>query len=564
MKASEWTYQRPDMEDLSKRFHEELTRFESATSEIEQWNVLQAINDLSDEFETMYMVAFIRHTQDTSDEQMLLEKQFFDAALPTFEGWNSEIKTALLNSKFRAELEQRMGRQVFSLAEAAVKTYAPEVEDDLRKENELSSKHMVWLAQAKIPFDGAEKSLNEMNPYYQSPDRTVRKSAWDAVYAWMSERASDFDNLYHDLVSVRTSIARKLGYENFVGLGYARMSRVDYTQADVAKFRTAVKEHVVPLLADMAEQQRQRIGVDTLTYYDKSYRFGTGNPTPKGDMDWIEGKASDMYNALSPETGAFFKFMRDNELLDLKRRPNKAMMGYCTYLAGYKSPFVFSLDNGTAFDVIVVTHEAGHAFQKYMNERFDVPEYRNPTKESAEIFSKSMELFTWPWMEQFFLEDTVKFKYDHLVSSLGEIAYVSMYDEFQEVSYAHPEWTIEERRKAFREIQRTYEPYLDANGQPYLEEGYGFHSFNHIYRVPFYTIDYALAQICAFQFWQEAQADEASAWEKYIALAKLSGSLPFQQLITRAGLRSPFEDGCVADVAATVGAYLAGVDDKAL
>ncbi len=564
MKLTEWMYERPDMETLAEQFRDAMVEFNEANSEISQWSVLQSIYQIFDEFETMYNISFIRHTQDTSDEVWLTEKRFFDEALPTFQGWQAKLMRAMLDSQFRGKLEERIGCQAFLLAASSVKTYSSAVEDELRKENEQSTNHLVWISQAKIDFDGEAKTLSEMLVYQQSQDRGVRKNALNAVYSWMQERAEQFDTLYHDLVSVRTSIARQLGFEDFVGLGYARMNRIDYNREDVARFREAVKRHIVPLLTELAERQRQRIGVNTLTYYDAPFRFSSGNPRPRGDMEWVEATAAGMYDELSPETGAFFRFMRENELMDLKKRPNKAMMGYCTYVPGYASPFIFSLDNGTSFDVIVVTHEAGHAFQKYMNQHTDVPEYRNPTKETAEIYSKSMELFTWPWMEKFFGKDTEKFKFDHMVSSLGEIAYVAMYDEFQEMSYSHPEWTREQRRQAFRRLQATYEPYIDTEGHPYLEGGYSFHMFQHIYRVPFYTIDYALAQVSAFQFWSEAERNRSEAWEKYITLTKLSGSRPFQQLLQTAGLRSPFEDRCVAEVIAAVKSYLDNVNDKIL
>ncbi len=212
----------------------------------------------------------------------------------------------------------------------------------------------------------------------------------------------------------------------------------------------------------------------------------------------------------------------------------------------------------------MLTHEAGHAFQAYSSRHVEHNAYLFPTSESAEIHSMSMEFFAWPWMEKFFEEDTDKYKFDHLASALQFIPYGVSVDEFQHFVYANPDATPQERKSAWREIEKKYLPHLNYEGSDYLERGGFWHKQGHIFNTPFYYIDYTLAQICAFQFWKRSREDREAAWRDYIHLCGLGGSLSFTALVREAGLISPFEDGCVSSVIGQIEEWLNSVDDKAL
>jgi M3 family oligoendopeptidase len=176
----------------------------------------------------------------------------------------------------------------------------------------------------------------------------------------------------------------------------------------------------------------------------------------------------------------------------------------------------------------------------------------------------SMEFFTWPWMELFFKEDTEKYKYAHLSSSLLFIPYGVAVDEFQHLIYEHPEWTPEERKAAWKKVESIYLPHRDYDGIPYLEAGGFWQKQGHIYQSPFYYIDYTLAQLCAFQFWKRDRENHEEAWKDYLAICKLGGSRSFLELVEAGGLESPFKDGVVDSVVRTIEQYLDSVDDKAL
>ncbi|MCM3132250.1 M3 family oligoendopeptidase [Paenibacillus polysaccharolyticus] len=564
MKFSEYTYTRPDLEHIKTSFGELLKGFEAASTVEEQSEFMDKINALRNDFETQAQLVYIRHSIDTNDEFYKAENEFLDDSQPVVQEYITDFYRALVNSKFRAELEKKWGPQLFQLAEQALKTFSPEIIEDLQKENKLSTEYNQLIASAKIPFEGEERTLPQLHPFELSTDRSMRERASEARYTFMAEHEAEFDRIYDELVKVRTQIAKKLGYPSYVELGYDRMNRTDYNAEMVANFRAQVRDYIVPVATKLRERQRSRIDVDTLYFYDQGFSFKTGNPTPKGDPDWIVENGKRMYAELSPETDVFFQMMTDNELMDLVSKKGKQGGGYCTFLNDYKVPFIFSNFNGTSGDIDVLTHEAGHAFQVYESRNFAVPEYNWPTFESAEIHSMSMEFFTWPWMELFFKEDTDKYKFDHLSSALLFIPYGVAVDEFQHFVYANPDATPTERKQAWRNIEKIYLPHINYKDNAYLEQGGFWHKQGHIFSSPFYYIDYTLAQICAFQFWKRSNEDMKSAWADYLTLCKAGGSLSFTGLVELAGLKSPFEDGCVSSVIGEIEAWLDGVNDKAL
>lgn len=564
MKFHEYPYERPDLKQIEARFNELLEQFKAASSFEEQDRLMKAVNKLRSETDTMIQIAQVRHTIDTTDSFYKKEQDVLDEMEPIIKSLVTQYYDALVHSKFRSELEQKWGKQLFSLAEFSLKSFSQEVIEDLQLENKLSSEYTKLIASAKIDFEGEERNLSQLVPFQLSTDREMRKKANEAKYTFSLENEEKLDDLYDQLVKVRTKIAHKLGFNNFVELGYVRMDRTDFNAEMVAKFRDQVAELIVPVATKLKEKQRERIGVEELQYYDDRFSFKTGNATPKGDPEWIIQNGKRMYAELSQETNEFFNFMLDNGLLDLVAKKGKAGGGYCTVLREYKAPFIFSNFNGTSGDIDVLTHEAGHAFQVYSSRDYEVPEYHFPTYEACEIHSMSMEFFTWPWMELFFQEDTDKYKFNHLAGSLSFIPYGVAVDEFQHFVYGNPDATPAERKQAWRDIEKKYLPHRIYDENDYLERGGFWHQQGHIFGSPFYYIDYTLAQICAFQFWKKANENSEKAWADYLHLCNQGGSQSFTELVKVAKLISPFEDGCVKSVIGDIESWLDSVDDKAL
>ncbi|MBC2724672.1 M3 family oligoendopeptidase [Desulfosporosinus sp.] len=564
MKFKEFTYRRPDLSQVETEFSKLLATFDQAEDVEQQDLAMIAINKLRNQFESSEQLVHIRHTINTTDPFYEEEQSFFDDGMPIYQGLISRYYQSLVNSKFRQALEEKWGKQLFIKAELTIKTFAPEIIEDLQLENKLSSDYTKLLASAKIMFEGEERNLPGLVPFQLSTDRATRKRANEAKYAFFKANEGRLDEIYDGLVKVRSRIAQKLGYPNFIELGYARMMRSDYSPDMVANFRKQVKESIVPAASKLRERQRRRLGTADLTYYDEKFNYQTGNAYPHGDSEWIVDNGRRMYNELSAETGEFFQFMVDNELMDLVSKKGKAGGGYCAYISQYQVPYIFSNFNGTSGDIDVLTHEAGHAFQVYRSKHFQIPEYHWPTYEACEIHSMSMEFFTWPWMDLFFKEDTDKYKYTHLSDALLFIPYGVSVDEFQHYVYAHPEASPQDRKAAWREIERKYLPHRNYEDNDYLERGSYWHQQGHIFGNPFYYIDYTLAQICAFQFWIRSRENRESAWADYLRLCEAGGSQSFLELIELANLVSPFKEGCIASVVKVIEDWLDGVDDSKL
>lgn len=563
-KFSEIEYRRPDLERVQNEFQGLLQQFDKAANAQEQENVITRINDLKAEFQTAGSIATVRNSIDTSNAFYETEQEFFDNTEPIFRDLNIQFYKSLNNSPFKSQLESKFGKQIFDIAATSVRSFGPAVISDMQEENRLGTEYSKLVATAELEFRGEKYNLAGVEPFEQSTDRETRREAATTKYKWWAENAGEFDTIYDKLVKTRTKIAHKLGYKNFVELGYDRMLRTDYKAEDVVKFRKQVLDHVVPLSNELRERQRRRLGLDKLKYYDIPLNFLSGNATPKGSPDWIVDNGKKMYTELSPETKEFFDFMMDYDLMDLNNKKNKQAGGYCTHFSQYKAPFIFSNFNGTSHDIDVLTHEAGHAFQCYQSRNNSIEEYLWPTYEACEIHSMSMEFFAWPWMELFFKEDTEKYKFSHLSSAMLFLPYGVAVDEFQHVVYENPDMTPKQRDEVWRDIDRKYRPYVDYDGNAYLESGGLWKRQGHIFRSPFYYIDYCLAQICALQFWSRAQQGDKTAWPDYLTLCKAGGSKSFLDLVKLANLNNPFEPSTVQPVITEVKGWLDKVNDTKL
>ena len=564
MKFNEYKYEHLDLEKIKKEFSELIKSFEKAENVEEQVNAFDEIIKLRNHIETMQTLVSVRHSIDTNDEFYDKENEYMDEISPILFGFTNDFYKALVNSKFKDELIQKYGKFLFDLAENTLKTFSPEIIPDAQEENRLSSKYSKLIASAKIDFDGKELNLSQMVPYTQSKDRNVRIEAAKKVAQFFSENQDEFDNIYDSLVKVRTRMAQKMGYKNFVEFGYKQLSRLEYDAKMVEGYRKQVLENIVPLHTELRERQGKRLGVDKLKFYDEAIKFNSGNADPHGSPEWILNNGKTMYKELSKETDEFFTFMTENNLLDLLSKKGKMSGGYCTYIPEHKAPFIFANFNGTSHDIDVLTHEAGHAFQVYQSRGFEVPEYLWPSYEACEIHSMSMEFLTWPWMDLFFENDTDKYKFIHLSEALLFIPYGVTVDEFQHWVYENPEATPKERREKWIEIEKKYLPTRDYGEVEELKNGIFWFRQGHIFSSPFYYIDYTLAQVCAFQFWIKSRENREKAWKDYLNLCKLGGSKPFFELMKSANLKNPFEEGTLAFVIPKIKEYLDNVDDMNL
>ena len=563
MKFKDFKYERPNIDDFVSRMKEQLSLVGEDKTADEEIKAIKAIFDLNDEMDTLITLVSIRNSLNTQDEFYEKEQDFFNEFVPALQEYEHIFSLKILKSNNRKSLEKEFGKLLFKQAELRKKTFDPKIIPLLQKENKLDTEYSKLIASAKIEFEGGVYNLSKMGPFLQNLDRDIRHRAQLKVSGFFQENEEQLDRIYDELVKVRNQIATELGYKNYVQLGYDRLGRTDYDYQDVKNYRDQIYRDVVPLVKELKQRAAKRIGIKDPKSYDLALSFLTGNPTPKGDREWQVNIAKNMYKEMSKETDEFFNFMLEHDLLDLDSVPGKAGGGYCTYIPKYRSPFIFANFNGTSHDVDVLTHEAGHAFQVYSS-RDNYPQYRWPTYEAAEIHSMSMEFLAWPWIDGFFKEDTAKYKFYHLDSSISFLPYGVAVDEFQHEIYFNPDLTPEERKATWRKIEKKYLPFKDYDDDSFLEKGTYWYRQGHIFGSPFYYIDYTLAQILAFQYWVKSRENHQEAFKSYLELCKLGGSKSFVNLIEAVKLNNPFKDGTVKKVIEPIKEYLDSVDDQNL
>lgn len=550
MKFSEMPYRRIDMEKVTAAIREIVAEFQAAGTAGEQLELIRRMDALKVEVSTMSSLAYVRFTINTADEFYAKEREYNDKIGPLLDEEFLEFDKAMAESKFRDELEKELGKVKFINLELALKGFSKEVTELSQKENELVAQYQALTASAKIEFDGKICNLSQLGPYMQSTDREVRKAAFEASGTFFDEHREELDGIFDKLVKNRTEQAKILGFDNFVELGYVRRGRNCYAVKDVACFRGQVVRDLVPIVAELKRQQAERIGVEALTYYDDNLVYPDGNAIPQGTPEELLEAGRKMYTEMSGETAKFIEMMFEMELFDVLTKPGKAAGGYCTDLAAYHCPFIFSNFNGTAADVDVLTHEAGHAFASYIaDKKIPYLDLQQPSMEGCETHSMSMEFFATPWYRLFFKEQTEKYEMIHAASTLSFIPYGCMVDHFQEIVYSNPEMTPEQRNAEWKKLDELYRPYLDAADLPCYGRGGGWQRQLHIYLYPFYYIDYCLAQTVALQFWKEMEKDWDEAWRKYLAFVEQGGTKTFVELVESVGLKSPLKEGCLKEIA---------------
>ena len=545
-KFADIVYTRPDLESYKQKAVAHVEAIKNAKTWEEMKQEWLSHSEVRKEVMTMRSIASIRNSVNTLDPFYDEEISYFNRTMPAISLIEKQAEKALLNSPFVEDARKEYGDIFIKNMENSQRFADERLVPMQIKESELVKRYSKCSATAQIEFNGEMCNFYGLLKNMESADRAVRKAAfekWSELYAQI---APELDEIYDEMVALRTEMAHTLGFKSYTDMAYLQRRRFDYTEKDVKKFHQQVKDHITPACARLYDIQRQRLGLDHLYKYDESLVFAGGNADPEGTKDELIAKAQVMYRELSPETAEFFDFMVEYDLFDLESKPGKRPGGYCTSLPAYKAPFIFSNFNGTAADMGVLTHEAGHAFEGYVASRLlPLQELGHSTSEINEIHSMAMEHFTYPWMDKFFGEKTPMYLYDHLWGALNVIPYMCCVDEFQHRVYNNPTMTAMERRQVWHEIEQEFMPWRDYDGNEFLCQGGFWMQKQHIFMYPFYYIEYALAQVCAFQFYLHMVEDQQAAWNDYLRLCKAGGSLGYFDLLKLANLENPFEFGTV-------------------
>lgn len=539
-------YKRPDEAAIRQLMTDTEQKFRNAASYEELKQAMLDYDKATGEIFVMFTICHIRNTLNTTDEFYEAEMAWLQQTAPTLQPLELAVNQALSESPFRPELEAEFGKQMFVSQELMKKQFCPENIPLMQQEAALTTEYQKIMATAAIDFDGEKRNLYGIQKYFEHDDRAIRAAAFKAYSDFYHSNEPRLEEIWSELIEIRNQMGKNLGYENYIPVGYMRQGRTDYGQEEVASFREQVKDVLVPLCQKLYEAQAKRLGIDHMMAYDEKRIFPDGNAHAIGDDDFMVRTAQEMYHELSAETGEFIDFMIDHELMDLKNKPGKASTGYMTSLTPYKAPFVFSCFNGTIGDMQVLTHELGHAFAGYMAMRSQpISDYYGESTDIAEIHSMSMEQFAYPYAERFFGTDADKFRFAHLQEAMTFVPFGVAVDEFQHICYANPQLTPKERTYEWHKLEEKYMPWRRYENDEFMERGGFWYHKLHIYLYPFYYINYTLTTMGAMEFKKKYAEDPKAAWEDYLKLCKVGGSMSYLETLNHANVSIPFAPGAV-------------------
>jgi M3 family oligoendopeptidase len=487
------------------------------------------------------------------------EQAYRQEIQPACEDGASELISKLLESRHKDAVAERYGAQLLRVLETEVEPLAP-VNSELRvKAGDLATDYDKRVAGAEVSVGGEALTLARARGLLSSGDAATRREAYDAYRGWFDSERDALASIYTQQVQVRDQMGRNLGHENFVPLGYAGMGRTDYGPAEVQAFRDAVQAHASPLYAKLCARQAEALGTPTLRPWDRAY-----NPEftlPLGVTKPIEAqldKAGRVFQSLSPKLAAHFQRMRDEGLIDLENRKAKRAGAFCTAFSDEPRVAIFCNSIGDEGDVKTLMHEMGHAFQGWESQWVDAVALRWPTSDGAEVHSMGMEFLSLPHLGEFFdAEQLERFTKSRWRRAIELVCYVSVVDAFQHWVYENPKANPDERDAAWIRLLDTYMPGIDWSGEGETYRRTRWYMQLHVFRYPFYYIDYAIAETGAMQLGMLDTQDHERCLATYLKLCRLGGTGSVLQLFEGAGLRSPFDPTLIADLAthaaATVG-----------
>ena len=553
MQFSEIPYTRPDPDSTKAELRALTERLRNAQSYEEARAVFLEWEEKFKVINTMFDVSFIRRNMDVDDEFYKEERAFWRAFDPELDEYDRAWAEAMLDSPFRQNFAAEYGDMMFLNAEFDRKAASKEIVGDKQRENELLNEYFELMdAVEEIPFEGGAVDPDEISELQEDPDVQRRLAAFRADGACWRQVAGRLDEVYDRLIHLRNDMGRKLGFDGYIGLAYCRLRRT-FTREDVERFRAAVAKYVVPVADAIKRAQAKRIGSSyPMPYSDNEFFYRRGNAHPAGDDAYLVNEGRKLLESVSPEASEFYRHMTDDEMMFVH-----AGGGQDIYLSLCESPFLMVNLDGSGDSVRSFMHEAGHTFAYWMNRKRVPVEYVQPSEDITELHSMCMELLSLQNAEGFFGKDAKKYTYALVAESIAFITYGTMVDHFQHIVHEHPDMTPAQRHAEWNRLEGIYEPWIRFDGSiPYYGEGMLWQQQSHIYESPFMYIDYVLTGVVALEVWAIMQRDPKEAWERYMALVRQGGSRPFIEIITNAGLHSPFDEECLKTVCGTAQKWL--------
>ena len=528
------------IEPLFQKLAEQITEVRTP-EELEAWLLRESELDAAlDEEHSRRYIANTCQTDDAARERAYLE--FLEQIVPRIKPWHDKLGRLYLECQARLQAD-RTRLEVYDRGlENQVKLFREENIPLQTDDAKLGQSYQKVCGAMTVMWRGEEKTLQQMAPFTEDADRGVREEAWRTVARRRLEDKDELNSIYDKLVALRTTMARNAGFKNFRDYQHQAYNRFDYTPEDALHFDESIRQEVVPLLAELRRKRRAKLGVTTLRPWDLQVD-PEGRPPlkPFQTPEELEDGCARIFGKLSGPLSEQFETMRQRGLLDLGSRKGKAPGGYQSTLDEVRLPFIFMNAAGTNRDVFTLLHEGGHAFHAFASRQDPLLAYRSAPMEFSEVASMSMELFGMTHLGVFYKkpEDALRARRRQFEDIVNIFPWIATIDSFQHWVYMNPDHTHEQREAMWLELEERYSPQVDWHG---LDEEHRslWQRQLHLYQVPFYYIEYGIAQLGALQLWTQFRERPKETLEHYRRGLALGGSRPLPELFAAAGIKFDF------------------------
>lgn len=549
-------------ENLEPLFNELTLRPINSVEELEKW--LRDRSELEAALEEDFAWRYIRMTCDTTDEKLLSDFQFFATDIePKIAPVNNALNKKFIESEFTEELDKD---KYFVYTRGIKKALELFREENIPLQTQIQveqQKYQAITGAMSVHLGDKEYTLEQAAVFLKDTNRSIRQEAWQAITERRLRDKDKLDELFNALLKLRHQVARNAGFENFRDYMFQALGRFDYTPHDCYKFHEAIEKEIVPILRKQAEKRREALGIDQLKPWDMDVDI-SGQPAlkPFKTGEELIEKSIKCFHGLDPYIGERLEIMRSNGFFDVESRKGKAPGGYNYPLAESGAPFIFMNSAGTFRDLTTMVHEGGHAVHTFISSGLELNDFKHLPSEVAELASMSMELISMDRWDVFFdnPEDLKRAKKDQLKDVLKTLPWVAVVDQFQHWIYTNPDHTSEERAEAWKKI---FEPFgnsfADWSEYPLALENL-WQKQLHIFEVPFYYVEYGIAQLGAIAVWKNYKKDPVKGLDSYLEALKLGYTKTIKEIYETAGIEFNFSASYVAELAEFVKEELKKLD----
>ncbi|EDM35830.1 oligoendopeptidase F [Pedobacter sp. BAL39] len=542
-----WDNLEPILEELLARPIENV-------QELEQW--LKDKSELEAALEEDFAWRYIRMSCDTANEELVKNFQYFATEIePKISPIANQLNQKFNDSPFIEELDQEKYFVYIRAIRKSLEIYRDENVELLTKLQVTQQKYQATTGAMSVIINDQEYTLEQASNFIKDTNRAVRQEAWETIQQRRLVDKDDLNILFDELIAMRHQVALNAGFENFRDYMFQALGRFDYTPKDCYDFHEAIEKEVVPILRERSEKRAEALGLEMLKPWDMEVST-TGKPALKpfkNGSELIE-KSIDCFNAINPQLGQMLSIMKANNLFDVESRKGKAPGGYNYPLAETGAPFIFMNSANSLRDLTTMVHEGGHAVHTFLTANLELNDFKHCPSEVAELASMSMELISMDHWDIYFdnEEDLLRAKREQLQDVLKTLPWVAVIDQFQHWIYTNPGHNAADREEAFKQIYTRFGAgFSNWDGQE-QEFGNLWQKQLHLFEVPFYYIEYAIAQLGAIAIWKNFKENPDQALTKYLAALSLGYTKPINEIYETAGIKFDFSVDYIEELASFV------------